>query len=158
MSKQYKYLYVLSHQNMSTNPFVKIKEDFPDSKFFVGKNKLMQFTLGRTPEEELMPNLWLLAKNIKSEWWLLFTDDENVEDYFANYSSKDFARANAISPKTIILPEGPEAFETYSFAMESHFRRLGLPTKLVRQKNPSYKRNENCRRRKGTYCRTIQNP
>ena len=39
-----------------------------------------------------------------------------------------------ISPKTIILPEGPEAFETYSFAMEPHFRQLGLPTKLVRQK------------------------
>ena len=101
---KYKYLYVLSHQNMSTNPFLKIKGDFPDSKFFVGKNKLMQFTLGRTPEEEMMPNLWLLGRNIKNEWWLLFTDDENVEDYFSNFSSKDFARAGATVKAFIVIP------------------------------------------------------
>ena len=57
-----------------------------------------------------------------------------MQDYFENYSSKDFARAGAVSPKTIILPQGKEALEAFSFAMEPHLRQLGMPTKLVRQK------------------------
>ena len=64
---KYKYAYVLSHENMTTNPFMKIRKDFADSKFFLGKNKVMQYALGRTPEEEFKDNLCLLAKHLKQE-------------------------------------------------------------------------------------------
>ena len=133
-ANKYKYMYVLSYQNMTTNPFNKIRKDFEGSKFFLGKNKVMQYALGRTPEEEFKENLCLAGRHIKQECCLLFTNEENVEEYFNNFSSKDFARAGAVAPKTIALPKGPEALETLSFAMEPHLRQLGLPTKLVRQK------------------------
>ena len=131
---EYKYLYVLQSKNMTTNPFKKIRKEFNDSKFYLGKNKVMQFALGKSPEEEYKDNLWLISKYIKDEWCLLFTNNDDVEEYFSNYSSKDFARAGEISPKTVILPKGGEALEAYSFAMEPHLRSLGLPTKLVREK------------------------
>ena len=59
---EYKYVYILSHENMTTHPFNKIRKDFRDSKFFLGKNKVMQFALGRTPEEEFKDNLCGVAK------------------------------------------------------------------------------------------------
>ena len=131
---KYQYVYVLSHVNMTTNPFMKIRKDFITSKFFLGKNKVIQFALGRTPEDEFKDNLCALSKHIKEECCLLCTDDEEAEEYFKNYSSKDFARAGAVASKTIVLQKGTEAFENYSFAMEPQLRQLGLPTKLVRQK------------------------
>lgn len=53
-------VYVLSYHNMSTNPFKKIKEDLKGSKFFLGKNKLAQFALGKSQDDEPMPNVSLL--------------------------------------------------------------------------------------------------
>ena len=64
---KYKYAYVLSHENMTTAPFAKIRKDFVDSTFFLGKNKVMQFALGRTPEEEFKDNLCMLSKHLKEE-------------------------------------------------------------------------------------------
>ncbi|CAI2380944.1 unnamed protein product [Moneuplotes crassus] len=130
----YKYLYVLSHENMTTNPFNKIRKDFLESKFFLGKNKVMQFALGRTPEEEFKTNLCGVAKYINKECCLLLTNDDNASEYFENFSKKDYAKAGTIAPKTITLEEGPETLKSFSFAIEPHMRKLGLVTKLVRSK------------------------
>jgi len=46
--EKYADVYVLTHMNMTTNPFKKIKEDFAGSKFFLGKNKVAQYALGKT--------------------------------------------------------------------------------------------------------------
>ena len=72
--ENYSNVYVLSHHNMTTNPFKKIKEDFKDSKFFLGKNKLAQFALGKTQDEEPMENVSLLGKYLTGECCLLFTN------------------------------------------------------------------------------------
>ena len=133
-ANKYKYLYVLSHQNMTTAPFMKIRKDFQDSKFFVGKNKVMQFALGRTPEEEFKENFCSMSKLVKDECCLFFTDEESIGDYFEQFTSKDFARAGSIATKSVVLEAGENAFKGFSFAMEPHLRKLGLPTKLARQK------------------------
>ena len=134
LEEDYKYMYVLSYENMTTHPFAKIRKDFASSKFFMGKNKVMQLALGRTPEEEYKDHLCLLGRQIKQESCLLLTNEDNVEEYFENFSSKDFAHAGAIAPKTIILEAGKVALESFSFAIEPHLRQLGLATKLMRQK------------------------
>ena len=130
----YKYLYVISYQNMTTNPMTKVRNDFKGSKFFLGKNKVMQFALGRTPEEEFKQNLAMVSRLIKEDAGILLTNEDDVEEYFDNFSSKDFARAGAIAPKTITLESGNESLAQFSFAIEPHLRKLGLSTRLKRSK------------------------
>ena len=43
---RYKYLYVLTYENMSTNNFKAIKEALTDSKFMMGKNKVIGVAFG----------------------------------------------------------------------------------------------------------------
>ena len=43
---RYKYLYVLTYENMNTNNFKTIKETLADSKFMMGKNKVIGVAFG----------------------------------------------------------------------------------------------------------------
>ena len=107
---------------MTTNPFKKIKSDFKDSVFYLGKNKLAAFALGKSQDDEPMENSSLLAKYLSGECCLLFTNKKEkfVEEYFANYSSADFANAGTIANQDVILKKGFEAFENMSYAIEPH--------------------------------------
>ena len=120
----YSNVYVLSYHNMSTNPFKKIKEEFKDSKFFLGKNKLAQFALGKTQEDEPMENVSLLSKHLSGECCLLFTNKKGVEKYFEEFTSQDFANAGTISKVDIKLEKGFEAFEYLSYSIEPYLREL----------------------------------
>ena len=49
----YKNTFVLSFENMRAGPFKLLAHTMrADSKFFLGKNKVIQVALGRTPEDE----------------------------------------------------------------------------------------------------------
>ena len=61
----YKKAFVLSFENMRTGPFKKVQGLMRDSKFFIGKNKVMQVALGRTPEEETADNAHILSKYLR---------------------------------------------------------------------------------------------
>ena len=50
-----------------------------DSKFFLGKNKVMQVALGRTPEEEEADNAHVLSRYLRGQVCLLFTDKTEKE-------------------------------------------------------------------------------
>ncbi len=54
--EKYKRCFVLSFENMRTGPFKKIQGEMRDSKFYIGKNKVIQVALGRSPEEETADN------------------------------------------------------------------------------------------------------
>ena len=78
---KYENLFVFSHTNMRTNPFRDIQQTFNDSKFFLGKNKVMQFALGRTEEEEIKKNLHLISEvNLKSfQEKIFYLSQKNAE-------------------------------------------------------------------------------
>ena len=107
---------------MTTNPFKRIKADFKDSAFFLGKNKLAAYALGKSQDEEPMENSSLLSKYLTGQCCLLFTNKKEkfVEDYFSKYTSADFANAGTIAPRDVILNKGFEAFEHMSYAIEPH--------------------------------------
>lgn len=44
--KKFKYVYVLTYENMTTNNFKSFKEVLDDSKFLMGKNKVMAVAFG----------------------------------------------------------------------------------------------------------------
>ena len=53
----YKNTFVLSFENMRAGPFKNVAHKArEDSKFFLGKNKVMQVALGRTSEDEYETN------------------------------------------------------------------------------------------------------
>lgn len=60
--EKYENLFVFSHENMRTNPFRDIQTKMNDSKFFLGKNKLMAIALGRDENEEISKNFHLISQ------------------------------------------------------------------------------------------------
>jgi mRNA turnover protein 4 len=58
---KYKYLYVLSFENMSTNNFKNLRESLTDSKFLMGKNKVIGVALGTDEENSFKPNTYRIA-------------------------------------------------------------------------------------------------
>lgn len=130
-------IYLFSFENMRSNKFKKIRMDFrePESngratKIFLGKNKLMQVALGRTPEEEYGDNLREISKRITGSVGLIFTNKptDEVESYFAKLHEEDFARAGNISHQKIVVTE--EMLENHPVSMVELFRKLGLPVDI----------------------------
>lgn len=72
----YKYCYVFSYKNMTTMPMQELRNYWSDSKFVIGKNKVLQIALGRTEEESFKLNTHLLATYLKNNCGLFFTDKE----------------------------------------------------------------------------------
>ena len=59
---KFKYIYVLSFDNMSTNNFKGLKEDLPDSKFMMGKNGVLRIALGVDEETSYKKHLYRLSE------------------------------------------------------------------------------------------------
>jgi mRNA turnover protein 4 len=71
----YKNTFVLSFENMRAGPFKDIAhKSRSDSKYFLGKNKVVQVALGRTAEEEYGPNSHQLSKYMKGHVCLCTTN------------------------------------------------------------------------------------
>ncbi|KAI2511278.1 mRNA turnover protein [Fragilaria crotonensis] len=129
-------LYLFSYENMRSNKFKNVRLHFRDgdennsSRIFLGKNKLLQIALGRTPEEEFGDNLCQVAKRITGSVGLLLTsrDAEEVEEYFASLQEEDFARAGSVATTRVVITN--EMVSAYPVSMMEHFRKLGLPVEI----------------------------
>ena len=101
-----------------------------EGRLFLGKNKLLQIALGRTPEDEYSDNLHQLSKSLVGSVGILCTNQspKDVEEYFAKLAVEDFARAGNIAPETIHLTK--EQIETHPVSMVEQFRKLGLPVEV----------------------------
>ena len=96
---------------------------------FLGRNKVMAFSLGRTVETEYKKDLHKLAKALVRKRGLLFTNEkvEDVKEWFKSHKQFCYARSGSIATETVVLPEGPLDFP---HSMEPQLRQLGLPTRL----------------------------
>ncbi|KAF4031379.1 Insertion domain in 60S ribosomal protein L10P [Phytophthora infestans] len=126
----YDSAYVFSFQNMRTNHFKEVRMDFKDSRFFLGKNKVMKLALGRSKEEEYAENLYRLSKDVSGNTGLLFTSKphDEVVDYFAKLSVSDHPRSGFVATETVTIPEGP--LPQFIGSMLESLRGLGLPIDL----------------------------
>lgn len=131
--EKFKYLYVLSFDNMSTNNFKSLREALPDSKFLMGKNKVIGVALGHDEETSYRPHTYRIAADLKGHCTLFFTNRtrEECEEIFDKFEEEEFATGGAIAPETIVLEKGFNALKQFSHSMEPHLRQLGLPTRLV---------------------------
>jgi len=100
----------------------------------------MAKALGTSEAEEHRMGLHKLAKQIKGQVGLFFTDTPPAEviAWFADFTQPDFARSGNIAPSTFVLPEGPILQqhsvppEPFPHNEEPQLRKLGLRTSMVR--------------------------
>ena len=132
---EYETIYVFSYENMRSTKFKNIRLHFRDeskkSRIFLGKNKLLQIAMGRTPEEEYSDNLRHMSKLIVGgSVGLFFTCQPiaDVESYFASLKEPDFARAGSIANREASVTN--EMLQHFPSSMMETFRKLGLPVEI----------------------------
>ena len=131
---QYDNTLVFSFDNMRSNKFKDVRMEYKDSRIYMGKNKLLQLALGRTPEDEYQENIRHLSKLCSGSVGLLMTNrsKSDVVKYFEGLSSEDFARAGASASRTVSLTQ--DDVETHPVSMFDQFRKLGIPVQIVEGK------------------------
>nr|CAG4646503.1 EOG090X0BJA [Macrothrix elegans] len=127
---EYSHLYLFSVQNMRNNKLKGVRNEWKDSRFFLGKNRVIAVALGRSKEDECKENLHQISKRLKGQCGILFTNKskEEVTGFFDKHVESDYARSGNIAQKTVTLLPGP--LEQFPFNMEPYLRKLGLPTAL----------------------------
>ena len=110
---------------MRTSIFKDVRLHFRESRLFLGKNKVAQVALGRSPEDEFKDNLRHMSSLLEGDAGLFFTNRSKaeVQKYFKGFKSPEFAKAGTILKETIVLNPGPL---TFAGTMLDHLRKLGL--------------------------------
>lgn len=115
------------------NIFLKeIRQKMSTSRFFLGRNKLMQLALGRDEETEVKTGLAALANHLTGACGLCFTNlpREEVLDFFHNYKEDDYARSGFVATEDIEIPAGPLPAQ-FEYSMEQYLRnQLLMPTEI----------------------------
>jgi mRNA turnover protein 4 len=122
---EYETIYVFSYENMRSTKFKNIRLHFRDetkkSRIFLGKNKLLQIAMGRTPEEEYSDNLRHMSKLIVGGSVGLFFTCQPLKE-------PDFARAGSIANREAVVTN--EILQHFPSSMMETFRKLGLPVEI----------------------------
>lgn len=123
-------IYIFTYKNMRTDKMQSIRQEWKPSRFFFGKNKVIAVGLGRTPEEEVQEDLHKVAKCLRGQCGLLFTNSskDEVLEWFNTYKVEDFARTGFKATISVKLEEGP--LKQFPHSLEPYLRQLGMPTKL----------------------------
>jgi len=128
--EEYKYVYVFSIFNSRGQQLKDVRTEWRTSRFYFGKNKVMQIALGKTEEDEYKEKLHLLSENIVGNCGLFFTNEseEKVHKFFTEFSQMEYAKSGFQSNQNVVIPQGPTKFV---HSMEPYLRtKLGMPTSL----------------------------
>lgn len=128
----YLYVYLFEVLNMKNEALKKVRAHWQGKgRFFMGKNKLMSYALGKEPSSEIKPNIYQLTQRISGNaCGLFFTDAKPVEvvNYFAEFEEPHFAQSGFVATEDFALAAGPLVDQPFS--IETQLRALGLPTRL----------------------------
>jgi mRNA turnover protein 4 len=131
--EEFQYVYLFELENARNSLLKEVRSEWTNnsnSRFFFGKNSLMQIALGKSEEDEPKPNLHLVADRIAGHCGLFMSNEpaDKVIEWFASYGEKDYPRSGFESTQEVVLEEGP--LPQFSHAIEPHLRSLGMPTEL----------------------------
>uniref|UniRef100_A0A131XNY0 Ribosome assembly factor mrt4 n=1 Tax=Hyalomma excavatum TaxID=257692 RepID=A0A131XNY0_9ACAR len=127
---KYDKVFVYSVSNMRNSKLKDVRQEWKDSRFYFGKNKVMSVALGRFIDEDHRENLHKVSERLRGQCGLFFTNapKERVLQWFSEYSDPDYARAGFRATHRVFLDQGP--LPQFQHSLEPHLRRLGLPTSL----------------------------
>lgn len=58
---EFSYVYVFRYKNMTNLPMQELRNYWKDSKFVIGKNKVLQISLGKSEDTSYRTNSYLLS-------------------------------------------------------------------------------------------------
>lgn len=127
---KYDKVFVYSVSNMRNTKLKDVRQEWKDSRFYFGKNKVMSVALGRFIDEDHRENLHKVSERLRGQCGLFFTNapKEKVLEWFSEYSDADYARAGFQATHRVFLDQGP--LPQFQHSLEPYLRRLGLPTSL----------------------------
>lgn len=105
---EFRFVWILQLDDVRTPVLQDIRTDWAGSKLILGKRRVLEKSLGDTPEEEYKDNLHKLSKLCTGVSGLLFTNEtpDTVQAYFTAYSKQDYSRAKSKAPIDFTIPEG----------------------------------------------------
>jgi len=123
------HVFVLVPHNMRTAHIRALRERFPGSRFFIGKNTITIRALGTDEASEYKPNLHKLSPHLYGDCMLFVTteDKQEVLDFFKAHRSVEYARGGFVPIETIERHPGPLDLP---HSLEPYLRQLGMPTRL----------------------------
>ncbi len=103
----YKNIYLFKTTNMRNTLLKQLREQWRDSRFFLGRNRIAQVAFGRSEAEEYAEGLAKLSESLKGNVGLLFTNraHDEVTSFFATYEQADIARSGFVATETVKLAE-----------------------------------------------------
>ena len=134
---EYSHVYVFRVRNMR-NVFFKNLRTSTEGRYFIGKNKVMALALGQTESSECVAGASLVARMLKGDRGLLFTNDdpEKITSILDSVEETDFARTGNKADLTVVIENDPKGLrnvatgELLSATLEPQLRQAGMPTKL----------------------------
>ncbi|XP_052860350.1 mRNA turnover protein 4 homolog [Anopheles cruzii] len=153
--QKYDNVFLFTVQNMRNSKLKEIRSQWKNSRFFFGKNRVMQLGLNLVNDDgeggeptKLEKGMEQLREQMIGQCGLLFTSESKstVLEWFESYVAKEYARSGFRATKTVKLKAGP--LEEFSHAIEPHLRSLGMPTKLDRGVVTLYKEYKVCEKDK----------
>jgi mRNA turnover protein 4 len=119
-------LFVLGFDGLRSNHLQTIRVEFRDSRLFLGKNKITQLALGKTPEDEYQDNLRRVAALVSGSVGLLATNrsSEEVERWFDDFEVDDFAKVGFVAQADLRVERGP--MPQFEVSMCPTLRKLGM--------------------------------
>ncbi|XP_057493521.1 uncharacterized protein LOC130779026 [Actinidia eriantha] len=130
-TEKYSSVYVFTFENMRNLKFKEFREQLKSSsRFFLGSNKVMQVSLGRSVADEIRPGLHKISKLLRGDSGLYLTTlpKEEVQRLFSEYEEYDFARTGSTATEKVELKEGP--LDQFTHEMEPFLRKQGMPVRL----------------------------
>jgi mRNA turnover protein 4 len=129
--EKFNSVYVFTFENMRNLKFKEFREQLKSSsRFFLGSNKVMQVSLGRSVADEIRPGLHKVSKLLRGDSGLCCTNlpTDEVLRLFNEYEEYDFARTGSTATEKVELNEGP--LDQFTHEMEPFLRKQGMPVRL----------------------------
>jgi len=126
----YENAFIISMFNQRNQHLKDLRQQWSDSRFIFGKNKVIGLALGRGPESEYKPNIFRISPYLVGNVGILFTNKskEEVLKFFEAYSCPDYARAGNIALEDVTIKAGN--LEQFQHTMEPQLRQLSMHTSL----------------------------
>ncbi|GJQ10906.1 hypothetical protein GpartN1_g2697.t1 [Galdieria partita] len=135
----FKSIYIVNFDCIRSSILKELRNNWKDSRFFFGKNKVIRYALGKAEEEEGHKGLHRLAPYLSGNIGVLFTNrtKDQVHDYFDHFIVNEYPRIGSKAPRDLVLNSGPLDIPV---ELEPRLREFGLPTQV--QNNEVYLMND----------------
>lgn len=103
--KQHERVYLFEFENLTTAPFKETFAQLENSRFCLGKKKVVKLAFGNSEADEPHRNSHLLSQNLKGQVGLLFTNQkhQDVLEFFRNIKISQFANPGQVALASIEL-------------------------------------------------------